>query len=136
MEKMVIVKMARYIELVEQFSKNETDIFTEEEINSTRNNGTLTFSNNGDCFVSVGAAFGAVINGGLVVDGKEIYVDDKGDVKSRDSKKSLTRGEQLKANAMVAVEKRAILMDEWEEFHKLRKQLKDYFGGAKNLINE
>jgi len=42
MEKMVIVKMARYIELVEQFSKNETDIFTEEEINSTRNNGTLT----------------------------------------------------------------------------------------------
>jgi len=43
MEKEVMEKMARYVELSERFSKSERDIFTDEELRNNNNYSTNSF---------------------------------------------------------------------------------------------
>ncbi len=76
------------------------------------------------------------INGTFMLDGKEIYIDDKGNVKAKDPKKPLTRGEEYKAKEILKAEENAALMDDYDEYIKLRKSLKGYFNGIDNLLGE
>lgn len=128
MEKVVMKKMTRYVELSEKFSKGLSDIFTPEELNNNLSGSiyvTGTDNNIGYSNISLS------VNGTFVLDGKEIYVDKDGNVKSRDNTE-LTRADQIKAKALI----RAILSDEYDEYIKLRNALKGYFNGANNLMGE
>ncbi len=145
MDKVVMNKMARYVELSDKFSKTERDIFTDDELKSFSCDGTfigsvgnIAITSGGGGSISIGDMASACVSfgGPVMIDGREIYVDEKGDVKSRDPKKPLTRGEQLEANTIVAVHARAVLLDEYDEYIKLRASLKGYFKGANNLIND
>lgn len=138
-------KMARFVELSTKFSKSERDIFTDEEfqtLNKCTGNGII--SGSGIAFghssgsISIDGNCGAYVTfgGPVIIDGREIYIDEKGNVKSKDPKKPLTRGELLEANTIAAVHARAVLLDEYDEYTKLRTSLKTYFNGVDNLINE
>ena len=140
-------KMARYVELSRKFSKSERDVFTEEELK-----GGVLVSDSGTFTVSggMGTAMGSgtitmsdvsnhialQVNGTLIVGDREIYIDKSGNVKSRNPKKPLTRGEMFELNTMVKAKERATLLDEYDEYRKLRTSLNKYFDGANDLINE
>jgi len=145
MEKEIMKKMARYVELSAKFSKSERDIFTDEELQKLNysNSGNGIVSGTGICGINSGGIFidgsnnnYVTFGGPVVIDGREIYIDEKGNVKSKDPKKPLTRGELLEANTIAAVHARAVLLDEYDEYTKLRTSLKTYFNGVDNLINE
>ncbi len=131
MEKEVMKKMARYVELSEKFSKSERDIFTEEELRNCHiNNASFGMASS----IGVGQPF--EFNTTLHIDGREIYIDEKGNLKAKDDKKPLTRGQELEATTMLKVKVRATILDEYDEYIKLRASLKSYFDGVNKLINE
>ena len=133
METELIKKMARYVELSEKFSKREGDIFTEQELRDTHVNSALI----GNDSFSIGShSNGLHFNGEIHINGREIYVDDKGVVRAKDEKHLLTRGQQLEATATIRLKERVILMDEYDEYMKLRTSLNSYFNGVNKLINE
>lgn len=141
MEKEIIEKMSRYLELSGKFSKSEKDIFTDEELSAARvqNNmgmsGTTTINGYAPSF-TIGQEFnGIYVSGKLFLEDKEIFIDEDGTVKSKDVDKPLTRGEQLEATYMIKLKKRALLLDEYDEYLKLGTSLKNYFSSLKNLIN-
>jgi hypothetical protein len=133
MEKEINKKMARYVELSEKFSKSERDIFTEEEMRDTYVNSP-SFGH--DSFSIGSQSMGFNFNGQIHIDGREIYVDEKGVVRAKDEKRPLTRGQQLEATATIRLKERAILMDEYDEYMKLRTSLNSYFNSVNKLINE
>ena len=136
MEKELLCKVARYVELSTKFSKNESDIFTQEELSGSYNpNGYGTVINgSGNIMMGSSDCFSVNFGGTVILDGKEIYVDEKtGQVKAKDPKKPLTRGEQLQAAAMAKAEGRAKLLDEYDEYLRLRTQLKGYIRGVEEL---
>jgi hypothetical protein len=149
MENKIIKKMARYVELSTKFSKSERDIFTEEELKVLHTNNSASIGGGYDSF-TIGTTIGTTgtninmsalsnhitLNGVLVLGDREIYVDKSGNVKSRNPKKPLTRGEVFELNTMVKVKERATLLDEYDEYNKLRTALKQYLDGANDLINE
>ncbi len=138
MEKEVIEKMARYVELSEKFTKSEREIFTQEELdNSQISDGGLYGISMGSSSICVGPySNGIFLNGTVHIDGREVFIDEKGNVKAKDEKKPLTRGQQLEATAMLKAKTRAILLDDYDEYIKLRASLISYFCGVNKLINE
>lgn len=128
MEIELIKKMSRYVELSTKFSKGECDIFTGEEL---RNNYSGTIYHDNGLGTSIGSSNAISVTGKFLLNGKEIYVDMDGNVKSRDNE-PLTRADQIKAKAHV----RAVLSDEYDEYLKLRNSLNGYFEGVNNLIEE
>ena len=125
--------MARYVELSEKFSKSERDIFTQEEMRDTYVNSP-SFGH--DSFSIGSHSIGLNFNGQIHIDGREIYVDEKGVVRAKDEKRPLTRGQQLEATAIIRLKQRATLLDEYDEYIKLRTSLNSYFNGVDKLINE
>lgn len=133
MEQTVLKKMTRFVELSSKFSKNESDLFTRGDSSRAQN------FESGGIYVSGSGSYGTSnwvpansfsVNGGFLLNGKEIYVDKNGDVKARDNK-PLTRGEQIEAEAKAL----SIVSDEFDEYNKLRAELSLYFS-ALNKINE
>lgn len=126
-------KMARYVELSQKFSKTERDLFSEEELRNSHINSRMVTSNGS---IAIDLDSGMQFNGTFHIEGREVYIDEKGNVKAKDEKTPLTRGQQLEAVAMVKVKVRATLLDEYDEYVKLRTSLKSYFDGVDKLINE
>lgn len=124
--------MARFVELSAKFSKSEKDIFTEEEIktlNGKTSNNTISGICDGNSMV-ISSSNGTLsvsstinLSGTVIINGREIYVDEDGNVKAKDPEKPLTRGERLEANTLLAVKARAVLLDEYDEYTKLRTSL-------------
>jgi len=148
MEKKIIKKIARYVELSAKFSKSDRDIFTDEEfktLNKCSGNGITISPYTGTIIMGGSGIMGhnivtsnstTCLNGTVIVNGKEVCVDENGNVKAMDKKKPLTRGKLLEANTLLEVKVRAILLDEYDEYTKLRTLLNNYFSGVDKLIND
>ena len=139
MEK-VTNKVIRFIELSEKFSKSLSQVFPNDaEVGMTSggyatltgfSNGgyaTLTgFSNGGPCYAGPSTL---TVTGTLVLNGREIYVDERtGEVKSKDNK-PWTRADEIRAKAEI----KAKLSDEFDEYNKLRNELSEYFSALKKI---
>lgn len=130
MEASVLKKMTRFVELSAKFSKNESELFT--KLNNKGQHlyatGNLTCgSGNSGNWVPANTVS---VSGTFLLNGKEIYIDANGNVRAKDHKE-LTRGEQIEAEAKAL----SILSDEFDEYNKLRYELKNYLD-ALNKINE
>ena len=123
MEKIIATKVARLIELTGKFSKSVNEIFPDENNNYNGQNlhviGSPTYG-----YINNTIS----ISGNLVLNGKEIFVDTDGSVKSKDNK-PLTRADEIRAKAEV----KAKLSDEYDEYTKLRSELADYIRALKNV---
>lgn len=126
MDKKILKKMQRFVELSSKFSKSESEVFPKDEsyktittINSFT--GTLSIGNTGNLAWSNCDTF--------VINGKSIYVDENNNVKAKDAK-PLTRAEQILAEAHV----KATLSDEFDEYNKLRVELSTYLDAHENLV--
>jgi hypothetical protein len=132
MEKELISKIARYVELSEKFSKTERDIFTEEELR-------IIYSNSPCMGMSIsGGEFNinSTIHHGItfMISGRELYVDEKGVVRAKDATKPLTRAQLLEAETVLKIKGRVELLSQYDEYVKLRTQLKSYTTGVTNLF--
>lgn len=143
MEQTTFKKMARYIELSEKFSKREGDIFSELELRDSmvKNNYNDSCGSASGSYSIGGNSLnvnniGIYLSGSVHIDGREIYVDENGNVKAKDEKKPLTRGQQLEATTILKSKVRGLLLDEYDEYMKLRTSLKDYFSGVDKLLND
>jgi hypothetical protein len=126
MDKKVLKKMQRFVELSVKFSKSESDVFPKNEShNSLVNNthyGTLCIgSSNGGITMSPDYHT-------FVINGKSIYVDENNNVKAKDAK-PLTRAEQILAEAEI----KARLSNEFDEYNKLRDELMTFLNAHENL---
>jgi len=129
MDKKVLKKMQRFVELSAKFSKSESDVFPKDESRSN-----LLVTNN---------SFGTLVIGStdytgngpwsnsdtFVINGKSIYVDENNNVKAKDAK-PLTRAEQILAEAEI----KARLSNEFDEYNNLRNELSTFLNAHENLI--
>lgn len=137
MEKKLITKMTRYIELSKTFSKSDRDILSDRH-GLIMGNGTISNGTSSIC-IGTNTSISSIRLGDMqcwMLDGKEIYIDDEGNVKAKDPKKPLTRGEEYKAKEIIKADKDAKLMDEYDEYIELRKSLTGYFEGLNTLLND
>lgn len=124
MDKKVLKKMQRFVELSAKFSKSESEVFPKDESRNTldsNSNGAYIIGSNGSGIWSNCDTF--------VINGKSIYVDENNNVKAKDAK-PLTRAEQILAEAHV----KATLSDEFDEYNKLRAELSAYLDAHENLV--
>ena len=126
MDKKVLKKMQRFVELSAKFSKSESDVFPKNESqNSLINNmhsGTLCISNSNG--ITINPDYYA-----LVINGKSIYVDEYNNVKAKDAT-PLTRAEKILAEAEI----KARLSNEFDEYNKLRNELSIFLNAHENLV--
>jgi hypothetical protein len=126
MDKKVLKKMQRFVELSAKFSKLESDVFPKNESqNSLINNmhsGTLCISNSNG--ITINPDYYA-----LVINGKSIYVDEYNNVKAKDAT-PLTRAEKILAEAEI----KARLSNEFDEYNKLRNELSIFLNAHENLV--
>lgn len=115
MEKEIIQKVSRYLNLSKKFQKSEHNIFDKTENNHM--NSLLTFGNSYEMVTH------------FVVDGREIYIDDSGTVRAKD-KQPITRSEKILAQAKLD----ASIANEYDEYMKLQQDLESYFKSLENLI--
>ena len=126
MDKKVLKKMQRFVELSAKFSKLESDVFPKNESqNSLINNmhsGSLCISNGNG--ITINPDYHA-----LVINGKSIYVDEYNNVKAKDAT-PLTRAEKILAEAEI----KARLSNEFDEYNKLRNELSIFLNAHENLV--
>ena len=122
MDKKVLKKMQRFVELSNKFSKLESEVFPKDE---SRN--ILVSNSNGAYIIGSNSAWANCDI--FVINGKSIYVDENNNVKAKDAK-PLTRAEQILAEAHV----KAKLSDEFDEYNKLRAELSAYLDAHENLV--
>lgn len=122
MEKEILTKISRYVELSKKFQKSEREIFEKlekEQLYLNTNCGTFTIAGN-----STQWSFDNV----FVLNGRELYIDEQGNVKAKD-KQPITRAEKILAQAKLD----AIVADEYDEYIKLQLDLESYFKSLENL---
>lgn len=122
MDKKVLKKMQRFVELSNKFSKSESEVFPKDE---SRN--ILVSNSNGAYIIGSNSAWANCDT--FVINGKSIYVDENNNVKAKDAK-PLTRAEQILAEAHV----KATMSDEFDEYNKLRAELSAYLDAHENLV--
>ncbi len=126
MDKKVLKKMQRFVELSAKFSKLESDVFPKNESqNSLINNmhsGSLCISNSNG--ITINPDYHA-----LVINGKSIYVDEYNNVKAKDAT-PLTRAEKILAEAEI----KSRLSNEFDEYNKLRNELSIFLNAHENLV--
>ena len=122
MDKKVLKKMQRFVELSSKFSKSESEVFSKDEIRNT-----LVSNSNGTYIIGSNSAWANCDT--FVINGKSIYVDENNNVKAKDAK-PLTRAEQILAEAHV----KATMSDEFDEYNKLRAELSAYLDAHENLV--
>ena len=113
MEKQILIKLNRLLELTEKFSLTLSQL--KEKIDPQSKNNTPQIS---------GSHFNLVSFNSITthIDGREIYIDADGIVKAKD-KKELTLSEKIRSEAEI----KAKIADEYDEFLKLKNDLKEYF---------
>lgn len=124
MEKKILKKMQRFVELSKKFSKSESEVFPKDDSRNTLVGNLFTGT------LNIGSINSAWSNcDTFVINGKSIYVDEYNNVKAKDAK-PLTRAEQILAEAHV----KASLSDEFDEYNKLRVELSTYLDAHENLV--
>lgn len=126
MDKKVLKKMQRFVELSNKFSKSESDVFPKDE----SRNSLVNNMHSGALCIGSGTG-GLTINPDyhtFVINGKSIYVDENNNVKAKDAK-PLTRAEQILAEAEI----KARLSNEFDEYNKLRDELMLFLNAHENL---
>ena len=129
MEQSVLEKVKRFVELSAKFSKSESDIFPNKK-EMGYSTGSINFVNGGGSFNSV-TTFTTdtmYVNGNFVLNGREIYIDRNGEIRTKDNK-PLTRGEQFQAEAKAL----ALVSDEFDEYNNLRSVLGEYFSALNKI---
>lgn len=123
LDKKVIKRFERYLELSEKFSKSENDLFGESRLqysNVISGSGNLTFASPVDTLTLNTTAF---------IGDRELYIDGDGTVKAKDAKGPITRADEIKARA----EAEAQIADEYDEYLELRNKLRGILGAYKTL---
>jgi len=116
MEKEVIQKVKRFVELSFKFSKSENDVFKPKESQSNNVSFGWTLCDSS-------------YNLNLQIDGRSLYVDKDGIVKASDNK-PVTRAEKILAEA----EQQAQLSKEFDEYCKLKESLNEYFKAVDKVV--
>ena len=128
MEK-IAKKVARLLELSGKFTKSFDEIFPNEDNHrGLVTCGSFTSADNG-YHINNGKSNTLMVTGHLVLNGREIYVDDNGDVRSKDNK-PFTRADEIRAKAEI----KAKISDEFDEYNKLRNELSNYFSALNKVI--
>ena len=124
MDKKVLKKMQRFVELSNKFSKSESDLFPKDEKTNSFGVSVVSGSNG---YIIGSSSFCS--HDALVINGKSIYVDENNNVKAKDAK-PLTRAEIILAEAEI----KARLSNEFDEYNKLRDELMLFLNAHENLI--
>jgi hypothetical protein len=131
MEKTIVSKVTRFIELSNKFSKSWKDLYPDD-----KTSGLLKFNSNQYLTVDSGSYANIssisntfMVSGNFVINGKEIYIDEQGNVKAKDAKTEWTRADEIRAEAEI----KAKLADEFDEFNKLKNELAEYFTALKKI---
>jgi len=118
-------KVKRFIELSKKFTKYESEVFTEAEIN--------VLNENSGSFANVESSTGSYITFGssselIAINGRELYFAEDGTVMAKD-KKEVKKSDKLRAHA----EARATVFDEYQEYLELQKDLEKYYEALETL---
>jgi hypothetical protein len=131
MDAKIAQKVLRYVELSSKFSKSWNDLYP----NDKQTSGTLRISSlpnysiNDGPYISSSMSNTLMVSGNFVVNGKEIYVDEQGNVKAKDAKTEWTRADDIRAQAEI----KATISDEFDEYNKLKYELKEYFEALRKI---
>jgi len=106
MEKQLVIKVKRFLELSVKFSKTMEELFPQ------KGNNNITIGNYTTMLTDLV----------LSVESRKCYVDKEGFVKAEDNK-PLTLAQKILAEA----EKQAIVANEFDEYVSLRNELGEYF---------
>ena len=117
MDKKVLKKMQRFVELSNKFSKSESDLFPKDV--KTNSFGTLVMGTNNSIFGQCDT---------FVINGKSIYVDENNNVKAKDAT-PLTRAEIILAEAEI----NAKMSNEFDEYNILKTELSTFLNSHDNL---
>ena len=133
MDAKIAAKVLRYVELSSKFSKSWNELYPNDKQNYS--SGTIRISSGSSNMLTSSLGVCAATNntvmvsGTFVVNGKEIYVDEEGNVKAKDAKTIITRADEIRAEAEI----KAKIADEFDEYNKLKYELEDYFKALKKI---
>ncbi len=133
MDAKIAEKVLRYVELSSKFSKTWGELFPNDK--QSYSSGTIRISNlpsysdGSGMYLSSSASNTLMVSGNFVINGKEIYVDEQGNVKAKDAKTVITRADEIRAEAEI----KAKIADEFDEYNKLKYELNDYFNALKKI---
>ena len=133
MDAKIAAKVLRYVELSSKFSKTWNELYPNDKQNYS--SGTIRISSGSSNMLTSSLGVCAATNntvmvsGTFVVNGKEIYVDEEGNVKAKDAKTIITRADEIRAEAEI----KAKIADEFDEYNKLKYELEDYFKALKKI---
>ena len=130
MNKEILTKMGRFVELSAKFSKEENEIFPKTQTNNITNINTSWDNNFKSNSNLISNSDILNIKGRMVLNEREIYTDGYGHVKSREIEEP-TRADEIRERAREL----AILSDEFDEYNKLRSDLSNYFEAVKKLVD-
>lgn len=128
MNKEILSKMERFVELSTKFSKEENDIFPKTQTNNTTGWDASFTTSSG--LITGTASDTLNIKGKMILNEREIYTDGYGHVKSREVEEP-TRADEIRERARAL----AILSDEFDEYNKLRRDLTNYFEALNKLVD-
>jgi hypothetical protein len=130
MEAKIATKVLRYLELSSKFSKSWKDIYPDDKTsNRLTFNSIPSLGFSDGVYLTSNTSNTLMVSGNFVINGKEIYVDEQGNVKAKDAKTEWTRADEIRAEAEI----KAKLSDEFDEYNKLRYELNDYFNALKKI---
>lgn len=124
MDKAIVTKVTRFIELSNKFSKSIADVFP---IDNSNHHSYISGPSHMLTVNGSGSITWNQMCSSIVIDGRELYIED-GVVKAKD-KKVITRADTIRAEA----EAKAQLSDEFDEYNKLRFELAEYFAALKKI---
>lgn len=134
MDAKIVTKVLRFVELSSKFSKSWNELYPNDKQSSSgylRISSLPSYSDGMGTLVASSNSNTLTVSGTFVINGKEIYVDEQGNVKAKDTKTEWTRADEIRAEAEI----KAKIADEFDEYNKLRYELKDYFNALKKYLN-
>lgn len=131
MEKELIKKVSRFLELSNKFSKSVSDVFPKSTGDVVYYTGVSTGYCGSNGFIGGSdSSNGVTITGSLVLNQKKVYVGDDGILHAKDNT-PITRADNIRAKAELS----AILSDEFDEYCVLQYELGNFLS-ALNKINK
>lgn len=131
MDAKIASKVLRYLELSSKFSKSWNELYPNDK--QSYSSGTIRISNLPQYSDTIGICASSsntlMVSGNFVINGKEIYVDEQGNVKAKDAKTVITRADEIRAEAEI----KAKIADEFDEYNNLKHELNGYFKALKKI---
>ena len=131
MDAKIAAKVLRYVKLSSKFSKTWNELYPNDK--QGYSSGTIRISNLPQYSDTIGICASSsntlMVSGNFVIKGKEIYVDDHGNVKAKDAKTVITRADEIRAEAEI----KAKIADEFDEYNNLKYELNEYFKALKKI---